>query len=424
MITNLIELAKKEQIDLEVLNSKENVVSIETLNDQLMKYNIEKINGYKLKALYNNKSIVLRYENLDNPKEIINVIKKHASIIDNDNENRLCSNDYNSEERKVKNIDFNEIKENLISFNKLRDKYNFLTNINSIVECYNIEKSIDNSEHHLDDNYDYIELGINISGKKNNVVKSQFMYMYLKDFDKDNILNEIEKNIVILENKFNAKSIKTDKYKILINNIVVNNILREMTDLFNAKNIFLNLSPFSNKLNKKIFSDKITILEEPVNPKFIVNKHFDLEGTLTYDKEIVKNGKFIKAFNDIGYAIKTKTNPTGNASSVICNYHIKEGNKSYDDLVKLLDNGIIITEVQGLHAGINHSTGDISLQAEGLLVEHGKIKSPLNMIILSTNIVEMLSNVIEVGNDLKEFGTSSSSVSLLLDNITISGNEE
>ena len=44
------------------------------------------------------------------------------------------------------------------------------------------------------------------------------------------------------------------------------------------------------------------------------------------------------------------------------------------------------------------------------------------MIILQTNLFDIFSNVLEVGNDLKEFSRSSSGVSLLLNDITISGN--
>ena len=84
--------------------------------------------------------------------------------------------------------------------------------------------------------------------------------------------------------------------------------------------------------------------------------------------------------------------------------------------------GVIINNVEGLHAGINTSTGDISLQSTGYLVKDGKVVKALDMIILQTNIFELLSNVIEVGNDFKEFSTSCAAVSLLLSDITISGN--
>ena len=45
------------------------------------------------------------------------------------------------------------------------------------------------------------------------------------------------------------------------------------------------------------------------------------------------------------------------------------------------------------------------------------------MIILSTNIFEVFSNVLDVGNDLSKDNLNISAPSLLLENITIAGKE-
>lgn len=424
MINNLIKLAKEENIDIEIYTTKSKYVEIETLNDTLSNYNINYNTSYKIKAIVNNKTVLLNVESLNNLKDIINTIKNNALIIDNTNVNRLCENDFKQDIRKENNkIDFNNIKEELLKLNDYKNKYSFLANIDSYISYTDEVINIDNDKHHLSDNYRFMYTYITISGKKDNIVKTKVINGYYKNFDINDIKNNLEKSIKELELEFDAKSISTNKYKVLLTNNVVRNILYNVNDLFNAKNMYLNLSLFSNKLNQKIFSDKITILEEPINPKFIVNRHFDDEGTLTYNKEIVKDGVFKIAFNNLEYAYKTNSKPTGNASQIY-NLHILEGNTSYENLIKKMNNGIIINNVEGLHAGINHTTGDISLQAQGLLVENGQIKRALNMIILSSNIVELFSNVIEVGNDLKEFGYSVASPSLLVDNITISGSEE
>ena len=86
----------------------------------------------------------------------------------------------------------------------------------------------------------------------------------------------------------------------------------------------------------------------------------------------------------------------------------------------LTGNGI---EAYGFHAGVDKKTGVISVQAEGILVENGKLTKGLNMIILSTNIFEVFKNVCEVGNDLTKEYLSVTAPSLLLENITIAGKE-
>ena len=422
MITNLINLAKEKNIDLEVCTFSESDYSVETLNDELIKFNITKQNEYTIKALYNGKVINIITEKIDNPEEIINKIINNAKVIDNDNKNRLCENDFEVESRIDKEIDFNSIKDELFKLNKeYHDKYPFIINIDIGVDYDAITRCIDNEKHHMKDKYASLYMFASISGKKNGVVKSQILHVYDKEFNIDKVKKEFDKAIKTLELLFDATSIKTDKYNVLIDNYSVSKILHTFTNTFYEKSLDMKVSPFTDKLGKKIFSEKITILEEPVNEKFVVNKHFDEEGSLTYNKEIIKDGVFKTAFNTLEYAIKNNTKPTGNAN-MICNLNIKPGNKSYDELVKIMNNGVIINNVEGLHAGINTSTGDISLQSTGYLVENGKIVKALDMIILQTNIFELLSNVVEVGNDFKEFNVFCAAVSLLLSDITISGN--
>ena len=422
MINNLINLAKKENISLEVCTLIDESHYLETLNDEMKKFNVSKTTSYAIKAIYNNKVVSIYTETISNPEEIINAIKANGDLIDNDNKNRLCENDFDIKERKSIAPDLNNIKKVLFNLNdEYHKKYPFIINIGASVEYNNTVRMIDNENHHLKDSYNCFDAAFYISGKKDEIVKSKYIFLYGKEFNIEEIKRELEKAINKLELSFDAKSVKTDKYKVLLDNITVKNIIKTFYEGFHAKKLDMKISPFTDKLGQKIFSDKITILEEPLNPNFTINKHFDLEGTLTYNKEIIKDGVFKTCFNTIEYAIKNNTKPTGN-SGVITNMYIKPGNKSYDELVSMMNDGIIIDNVVGLHAGVNTFTGDISLQATGLLVENGRIIRAIDTIILQTNIFELLSNVIEVGNDLREFSSSFSSPSLLLDNITISGN--
>ena len=192
--------------------------------------------------------------------------------------------------------------------------------------------------------------------------------------------------------------------------------------MFYAESINKKTSPLVDKFQEKIFSDKITIVEDPTNEKYIGKSLFDNDGVKTYYKKIVENGKFITKLYDRKTALKEDVLSTGNASGVR-NAYLVPGEKSYKELIEQLKDGIIIENIEGLHAGLNTLTGDISLQATGFLVKNAKIVKALNMIILSTNIFELLNNVVEIGNDLEFFGEVSGAPSLLVSDITIVGKE-
>ena len=89
-----------------------------------------------------------------------------------------------------------------------------------------------------------------------------------------------------------------------------------------------------------------------------------------------------------------------------------------------MDKGIYITNVDGLHAGLNKVSGDYSLSAHGYEIENGKIKRPVNQITIASNFFETLLNIEEIGNDLRfgfPFGGYVGSPSIKVNNITISG---
>ena len=304
----------------------------------------------------------------------------------------------------------------------MKDKYSCIKTIEADYSHAEIGKFITNKLNNCDmEDETYLNsYGVSITVEKNNQTRVLYIAYYTKEYNFNEFKEYLLKKLEYLLIKLDSTSVETKKYKVLLANNVVASILSTFSASFQSKGIYLNESVLSDKLNKKIFSDKITIIED--SPNGILNSNFDSEGTLKKKQVLVDKGIFVKEINNIEYAMKLEKDATGNANGVN-NLYIEKGNKTFDELVTELNNGIIIDEAYGFHAGVDKKTGNISVQAEGLLVQNGKITKGLNMIILSTNFFEVFTNVIEVGNDLSKFSLSVSTPSLLLDNITIAGKE-
>jgi PmbA protein len=87
---------------------------------------------------------------------------------------------------------------------------------------------------------------------------------------------------------------------------------------------------------------------------------------------------------------------TGNAGGSH-NLIIKDSGLSFDELVKKMGRGLIVTELLG--HGLNMVTGDYSRGAAGLWVENGEVQFAVEEITIASNIKDMLMNIEAVATD-------------------------
>ena len=66
-----------------------------------------------------------------------------------------------------------------------------------------------------------------------------------------------------------------------------------------------------------------------------------------------------------------------------------------------MGDGLLITELQGTHAGANPISGDFSLAAKGYLIENGKKSRPVEQITVAANFYDILKNIQTVADDLE-----------------------
>ena len=69
-----------------------------------------------------------------------------------------------------------------------------------------------------------------------------------------------------------------------------------------------------------------------------------------------------------------------------------------------MGDGIYITDVAGLHSGLNAHSGNFSLQAQGYLIENGKVSKPVCLITIAGHLFELFKNVKEVGSNATRCG--------------------
>ncbi|MDD6467204.1 MAG: TldD/PmbA family protein [Erysipelotrichaceae bacterium] len=249
----------------------------------------------------------------------------------------------------------------------------------------------------------------------------------LNSFDMDQYVNQLKDKVI---QKLNAKQVKTGKYPIIIKNEAMSSLLGAFTDLFNGEQVYKGISLLKDRLDEMIFDEKITIYDDPLKADGNASTPFDDEGVASMKKTIVENGQLKMFLQNQKSAMMMHTESTGNgfkhgyASQISIrptNFYIEPKGSSLKQLCEQMQSGLIIDELNGLHAGLNPISTDFSLQASGFVVENGEIVRPVNLITVAGNFMEMMKQVDGVGSDLYEALSGIGSPSILFHSLAISG---
>ena len=106
---------------------------------------------------------------------------------------------------------------------------------------------------------------------------------------------------------------------------------------------------------------------------------------------------------------------TGNAGGVF-NLVVRPGQKSFEELVRSMGGGLIVTELLG--SGVNGVTGDYSRGAAGYWVENGAIAYPVQELTIAGSLLDMYRNIAELGSDVDPHGGIRTG-SVLVENLTL-----
>ena len=246
--------------------------------------------------------------------------------------------------------------------------------------------------------------------------------------DVDGCVNEAVQKAVAC---FGAASVRSGKMPVLFDREAASDILGAFSGMFCADMAQKGLSPLAGKEGQIIAADGVTILDDPFYEKN--PRAFDGEGTPSEKTTVVENGASRTFLHNLKTAKKAGVRTTANAGRSAAaspvdvspyNFYIAPGKADREAMLSEMQNGVLIREVSGLHAGLNAVTGDFSLLAAGFLVENGKQTRAVEQVTVAGNFLTLLQNVRCVGNDLLLDENVVGSPSLLVRELTVSGSEE
>jgi PmbA protein len=188
----------------------------------------------------------------------------------------------------------------------------------------------------------------------------------------------------------------------------------------NGKNVFLGSSPLAGRLGEKIADEKLTITDNGLIDYMYGSSKYDGEGVPHQILPIIENGVLKNFLYDLDTAGRagTKTNGHGvgcNPTNTI----IKEGDISYEDMVKNTKEGLIVYDVMGLGQG-NVMSGEFSVNVQlGYKIENGEIVGRVKDVMLTGNTYDAINKIEAISDKAEWIGGSLLAPYIKISNLSV-----
>jgi PmbA protein len=191
-------------------------------------------------------------------------------------------------------------------------------------------------------------------------------------------------------------------------------------------------SPFADRLGDQLASAALRLADDGTDPGGLASAPFDGEGTPRGRTPLLGDGKLLAYLHDSYTARRGGATSTGNAARAsyrsppsvsTSNLMIEPGELDLEGLLERGGDGVFVTEVAGLHSGVNPVTGRYSVGATGKAIRGGALAEPLREFTIAGDLLSTLAAVQAVGSEARwvPFGGSVHSAPILVGEMAIGG---
>lgn len=197
--------------------------------------------------------------------------------------------------------------------------------------------------------------------------------------------------------RLGAKKIATQKCPVIFKADIASELVNDFVRAIYGANIYRKSSFLLDRINHQVFPHHINIEENPLLPKALGSYPYDDEGVKILQSDLVVDGILKRYILDSYSARKLNMQTTGNAGG-IRNLIVKPGTLTFNDLLKKMGRGLLVTELNG--ESTNIVTGDYSCGVFGYWVENGQIQHPVNGVTIADNLKNVLLKIEEISTDV------------------------
>ena len=419
--------------DLQVFSVRNKSLKLSVYQGKLDQHVVSDVESVTVRGIYNNKLSTVRFENFSNlnVSKMLNQLIENAKALTVVEPAIIYAGSKSYPEVKDELFDFGSVPviEKIDMLKKLEQHIldnEFVTQVQSTMyQELDTKTTLVNSKGlHLERHNTYAyayAIGVFQKGED---IKTAYDIKLAKKFSEFNAKEMAETTIKQGVSKLGGISIKTGSYPVVFSNEMFADVLDVFTSIFSGEAAYRNLTPLKDKVGKQIAGTHINLIDDPLHPDAYFKNPFDDEGVACQKRYVVKNGVFTGFNHSLKTASIFKEEPTGNGFNggiSTTNFYIEPTLTSFDKLIIDIKDGVYITDLVGLHAGVKVVSGEFSLQASGFKIVNGKIDHPVKMIVVSGNFFEALNHVTGIGSDFKFNLSGIGSPSVYIESLMIGG---
>lgn len=193
----------------------------------------------------------------------------------------------------------------------------------------------------------------------------------------------------------------------------------------NGKRVLEVASPWAEHRGKAVVAPSLTLYQDPEAGPY--SCPFDDEGTPTQSLVFIQNGVLQHFYGDRTTGRQLGTDTTGNGfrpglgsypTPGLFNFLIQPGSASLPDLIRQLDDGLIVDQMLG---GGGSISGDFSINVDlGYRVQNGHVIGRVKDTMVAGNVYTALKQLVTLGND-GDWNGSCYTPSLIVEGLSTTG---
>ncbi len=191
-------------------------------------------------------------------------------------------------------------------------------------------------------------------------------------------------------------------------------------------------SPFAELLGEQVASEALVLRDDGLEAEGLGAAPCDDEGAPRTPIGLIEGGALRSFLYDAYSARRGGVDHGGSASRggyrtppgvSPSNLIVESGAMATPELFAAAGDAVYVTDVAGLHSGVNPVNGVFSVGATGRLLKGGEAADPVREFTIASDLVSMLRAVREAGSESRwvPFGASVRTPPLLIAEMTVSG---